>query len=177
VTGRDGGRDIDLRAHARDGMRLYGLLTDHRDGVLHFDTDLTRRLDHADGRYILEKQVDAPAEPHYAPVWRPGREAAELRLADTGITSMVWCIGLRQDFRWVDVPVFSGRRAPAHTRGVTSSPGLYFLGLPWLWTWGSGRLSGVGRDAEHLAERIGSRRGLTSTGPRGDVCNVLALGP
>jgi putative flavoprotein involved in K+ transport len=127
-------------------------------------------------RYIVEKQVDAPVEPRYTPVWRPGREVAELRLTDTGITSVVWCIGFRQDFRWVDVPVFSGRGAPAHTRGVTSSPGLYFLCLPWLGTWGSGRLSGVGRDAQHLAERIGSRRGLTSTGPRGDVCNVLALG-
>jgi putative flavoprotein involved in K+ transport len=74
------------------------------------------------------------------------------------------------------VPVFTGRGAPTHTRGVTSSPGLYFLGLPWQWTWGSGRFSGVGRDAEYLAERIRSQRGLTSTGPRGDVCNVLALG-
>ncbi len=37
MTGRDGGRDIDLRAHARDGMRLDGLMTDHRDGVRHFE--------------------------------------------------------------------------------------------------------------------------------------------
>ena len=186
VTGRDGGRDIDLRAHARDGMRLYGLLTDHRDGVLHFATDLAQRLDHADevsesikdtiDAWIAEQRVDAPLEERYTPVWRPEREVTELRLADTGITSVVWCIGFRQDFRWVDVPVFTGRGAPAHTRGVTSSPGLYFLGLPWLWTWGSGRFSGVGRDAEHLAERIRSQRGLTTTGPRGDVCNVLALG-
>ena len=48
VTGRDGGRDIDLRAHARDGMRLYGVMTDHRDGTLHFEPNLTESLDHAD---------------------------------------------------------------------------------------------------------------------------------
>lgn len=186
VTGRDGGRDIDLRAHARDGMRLYGLMTDHRDGVLSFNPDLTERLDHADevsesikdtiDKYISAQDRDAPVEERYVPVWRSDADPTSLRLADTDITSVVWCIGFRQDFRWVDVPVFSGGGAPGHSRGVTSSPGLYFLGLPWEWTWGSGRFSGVGRDADHLAERIRSQRGLTSTGGRGDVCNVLALG-
>lgn len=185
VTGRDGGRDIDLRAHARDGMRLYGLMTDHRDGVLHFNPDLTERLDHADevsesikdtiDKYIAAQQLDVPTEERYTPVWEP-TETTELRLADTGITSVVWCIGFRQNFGWVDVPVFSGRGAPGHQRGVTSAPGLYFLGLPWQWTWGSGRFSGVGDDARYLAERIRSQRGLTSSGGRGDVCNVLALG-
>jgi putative flavoprotein involved in K+ transport len=33
-------------------------------------------------------------------------------------------------------------------------PGVYVLGLPWLYTWGSGRFVGVGRDAGFLAERI-----------------------
>jgi putative flavoprotein involved in K+ transport len=186
VTGRDGGRDIDLRAHAAEGMSLYGLMHDHRDGVLHFKPDLTERLDHADevsesikdtiDRYIADHHRDAPVEERYTPVWRPGEETTELALADTGITSVVWCTGFRQDFGWVDLPVFTGRGAPVHARGVTAAPGLYFLGLPWLWTWGSGRFSGVGRDAEHLAERIRSQRGLTTTGGRGDVCNVLALG-
>ncbi|GAA4831510.1 MSMEG_0569 family flavin-dependent oxidoreductase [Actinomycetospora corticicola] len=185
VTGRDGGRDIDLRAHARDGMRLYGLMTDHRDGVLHFNPDLTERLDHADevsesikdtiDKYIADRHLDVPAEERYTPVWQP-TETTELRLADTDITSVVWCIGFRQNFSWVDVPVFSGRGAPGHQRGVTSAPGLYFLGLPWQWTWGSGRFSGVGDDARYLAERIRSQRGLTTAGGRGDVCNVLALG-
>ena len=186
VTGRDGGRDIDLRAHARDGMRLYGIMTDHRDGTLHFQPSLTHSLDHADevsesikdtiDGFIAQRGIDAPAEQRYTPVWEPSGETTELRLSDTGITSVVWCIGFRQDFRWIDVPVFNGRGAPAHTRGTTSTPGLYFLGLAWQWTWGSGRFSGVGDDAEYLAERIRSQRGLTATGPRGDVCNVLALG-
>jgi putative flavoprotein involved in K+ transport len=186
VTGRDGGRDIDLRAHARDGMRLYGVLTDHRAGSLRFEPTLTAALDHADevsesikdtiDTHIRSRGVAAPEEERYSPVWRPDGEVTELALADTGITSVVWCIGFRQDFGWVDVPVFNGRGAPAHSRGVTAVPGLSFLGLPWLWTWGSGRFSGVGRDAEYLAERIRSQRGLTTTGGRGDVCNVLALG-
>jgi putative flavoprotein involved in K+ transport len=186
VTGRDGGRDIDLRAHASNGMRLYGVMTDYREGTLHFEPSLTASLDHADevsesikdtiDKHVREHGVDAPEEDRYQPVWRPERETTELRLSDTGITSVVWCIGFRQDFRWIDIPVFNGRGAPSHSRGVTTVPGLSFLGLPWLWTWGSGRFSGVGRDAEYLAERIRSQRGLTTIGGRGDVCNVLALG-
>jgi putative flavoprotein involved in K+ transport len=43
---------------------------------------------------------------------------------------------------------------PTQARGVTSMPGVYVLGLPWLYTWGSGRFVGVGRDAGYLAERI-----------------------
>ena len=46
---------------------------------------------------------------------------------------------------------------PAHVRGVSAVPGVYFLGLPWLYTWGSGRFSGVARDAEYLAEHIEAR--------------------
>jgi putative flavoprotein involved in K+ transport len=38
---------------------------------------------------------------------------------------------------------------------------LYFLGLPWLYTWGSGRFSGVARDALHVAGRIESLLGRT----------------
>jgi len=189
VTGRDGGRDIDLRAHARDGMRLHGTLLD-LDGsgapTLRFKPNLAENLDHADevaesikdtiDAYIARAGIDAPTEERYTPVWAPERETTELALAGSGITAVVWCIGFRTDFTWVDVPVFSGQGYPAHRRGVTDSPGLYFLGLPWEWTWGSGRFSGVARDAEHLAERVRSQRGLTRTGPRGDVCNVLAFG-
>jgi putative flavoprotein involved in K+ transport len=77
-----------------------------------------------------------------------------LDLRDTGITSVVWSTGFSRDDRWIEVPVFDGRGYPTHDRGVTSSPGLYFLGLPWQHTWGSGRLSGVADDAAYLTERI-----------------------
>ncbi|MEQ3554293.1 MSMEG_0569 family flavin-dependent oxidoreductase [Pseudonocardia nematodicida] len=186
VTGRDGGRDIDLRRFATEGMRLYGVLTDHAGGTLRFRPDLESSLDHADevsesikdsiDGFVDREGIDAPPGERYTPVWRPESETTELDLSGSSITSVVWCIGFRQDFGWVDVGVFTGRGSPVHSRGVTGTPGLYFLGLPWQWTWGSGRFSGVGNDAEFLAERIRSQRGLTSTGGRGDVCNVLALG-
>jgi putative flavoprotein involved in K+ transport len=57
----------------------------------------------------------------------------------------------------VRLPAFDGRGHPTHVRGVTSVPGLSVLGLPWLHTWGSGRFSGVARDAGYLAEHVAAR--------------------
>jgi putative flavoprotein involved in K+ transport len=168
VTGRDGGHDIDLRAFARDGMRLHGRLTSAAtSGTLTFDGTLKRSLDAADAvsegikdsidAYIEREQVIAPREPRYTPVWEPpepGQAGTSLDIRAAGITSVVWATGFGTDHRWIEIPVFDGRGYPTHERGVTSCPGLYFLGLPWQHTWGSGRFAGVGDDAEYLARRI-----------------------
>lgn len=70
------------------------------------------------------------------------------------VSTIVWATGFRPDFRWVQVPVVDARGIPIHERGVTDAPGLYFLGLRWQHTQGSGLLVGVGRDAAFLASRI-----------------------
>ncbi len=168
VTGRDGGRDIDLRRFALEGMQLYGLMQDYRDGMLQFAPGLRAALDSADRTYnginaaidkhIADRGIDAPPPSVYEPVWQPGEECAALDPVAAGITSIIWCIGFSPDFRWVDAPVFNGRGDPVHVRGVTQQAGLFFLGLPWLHTWGSGRFSGVARDAEYLAARIAALR-------------------
>ncbi len=88
------------------------------------------------------------------PVWEPNDKNIPLDLKAAGITSIIWCIGFRPDYRWIDVPVFNGANKPVWNRGVTNAPGFYFLGLPWLHTWGSGRFSGISRDAAWLAGQI-----------------------
>ena len=77
---------------------------------------------------------------------------------------MIWCIGFRTDFTWIREEIFDERGYPGHDRGVTAVPGLYFLGLPWQYTWGSGRFSGVARDARHLLERIELKQGVSAKG-------------
>jgi putative flavoprotein involved in K+ transport len=168
VTGRDAGRDIDLRKFALEGMELYGMLLAADGNTVRFAPDLAEHLDQADKTYnginaaidkhIASRGLEAPAASVYEAVWRPSAERTELDLREEGITSVVWCIGFRPDFAWVDAPVFNGRGQPVHQRGVTSEAGLYFLGLPWLHTWGSGRFSGVARDADHLAQCIARRQ-------------------
>ena len=167
VTGRDGGRDIDLRRHALDGMRLYGRLAGIEQGELRFEPDLRANLDAADAvsesikrsidAFIAKAGIAAPAEAPYVPLWQPQEETAALDYRAADIRSTVWSIGFRTDFRWIEAPVFDGRGAPVHRRGVTREEGLYFLGLQWLHSWGSGRFSGVARDAAFLADRIEAR--------------------
>ena len=89
----------------------------------------------------------------YEPAWQPpGGPPEPLDLEAAGITSVVWCTGFRPDWGWVEVPFLNESGYPDHVRGVVgATPGLYVLGLPWLYTWGSGRFAGVARDAEHVA--------------------------
>lgn len=164
VTGRDGGRDIDLRRFASEGMELFGRLDDLRDGQLQFAPNLIENLDSADDTYnrinasidafIAKQGIDAPPGAPYEPMWRPAAERTSLDVEGSGITSVIWCIGFRPDFSWLDAPIFNGRGYPAHVRGITPQAGLYFVGLPWLHTWGSGRFSGVARDAQHVVDAI-----------------------
>jgi putative flavoprotein involved in K+ transport len=107
-------------------------------------------------------------------VWEPDPVQRPLDLSASNIRTVIWSVGFRPDYRFVEVPVFDGKGYPGHQRGVTSSPGLYFLGLPWLHTWGSGRLSGVAQDAEYLAERIADR--AVATPIARNAPNELALG-
>jgi putative flavoprotein involved in K+ transport len=81
-------------------------------------------------------------------------ERDSLDLDRENITTILWATGYAYDYGWVKVPVFDDEGRPVQNRGVTQVPGLYFLGLHWMHTFKSGLLSGVGRDAEYLAERI-----------------------
>ncbi len=168
VTGRDGGRDIDLRAFALQGMTLHGRLRDVTGGQLVFDADLERNLDAADDVYnginqlvddfVAAHGIDVPEPPsRYEPVWRPFGYRGS-RLAGGDLAAVVWATGFTRDYDWLHAPVFDGAGHPDHLRGVTPVPGLYFVGLPWLHTWGSGRFAGIERDAAHLAGAIMARR-------------------
>lgn len=170
VTGRDGGRDIDLRRFATEGMKLYGVLSDGKDSTLRFAPTLTAALDRADAvynsicgdidRHIDKHGIDAPEASRYEPVWAPEVDPTELDLAAEGVTSIIWAIGYRPDYRWIEASAFDGGGRPMQTRGITEVPGLSFVGLPWMHTWGSGRFLGIDRDARYVAEHVvGSVRG------------------
>ena len=75
------------------------------------------------------------------------------------VTNVVWCTGFTQKFDWIDLslPIHNG--FPIHDRGVVPScPGLYFVGLPFLYSLSSALVGGVGRDAEHIVAHIDSAR-------------------
>ncbi|MGO6734985.1 MSMEG_0569 family flavin-dependent oxidoreductase [Rhizobium ruizarguesonis] len=167
LTGRDGGRDIDLRKFALEGMALYGRMSGVAAGRMLLEPNLKANLDGADrvynginaliDRHIAEKGIEAPAGSSYVPVWEPEAEIAELDLKAEGITSVIWATGFSPDWSFVGLPIFDGNAYPVHRRGVTAVDGVYVLGLPWLWTWGSGRFLSVGRDAEHVVGHLAAR--------------------
>jgi putative flavoprotein involved in K+ transport len=95
-----------------------------------------------------------------------------LDLAQSGISAIVWCAGFSSNFGWVKLDVLDARGFPRHERGVTAKDGLYFLGLPWLYTWGSGRFSGVGRDAQHVVEEIARRLSASERQPSATAVQV-----
>jgi putative flavoprotein involved in K+ transport len=82
-----------------------------------------------------------------------------LPLLDDGrvldVASVVWSTGYRQDFSWIDLPIFDEAGQPLHERGVvTSEPGLYFVGLVFQYAASSDVLPGVGRDAGRVAKHL-----------------------
>jgi putative flavoprotein involved in K+ transport len=80
------------------------------------------------------------------------------------VANVVWCTGSGPDFSWIDLPVFGEREhEPEHHRGVVASqPGLYFVGLSFLYAMSSGFLPGVDRDAEHVVQAILAGAGRTA---------------
>jgi putative flavoprotein involved in K+ transport len=74
------------------------------------------------------------------------------------VANVIWCTGFVSDFAWIDLPVFAEDGGPVHDRGVVGSePGLYFVGLVFLYTLASSLVGGAGRDAEYIAKHIAAR--------------------
>ncbi len=74
------------------------------------------------------------------------------------VANVVWCTGFHAGFSWIDLPVL-GPQEPLHKRGVVESePGLYFIGLKFLYSVSSEQIQGVGRDADYIAKRIAAER-------------------
>ena len=74
------------------------------------------------------------------------------------VANVVWCTGFHPGFSWIDLPVFGEDGEPRHERGVVAgAPGLYFVGLDFLYAFSSTMIHGVGRDADHIVEAIASR--------------------
>ncbi len=168
LSGKNGGHDINLRRLARQGVRLYGRLESAAGACARFSEDLHQRLASADrwfdeelrpmfDAYIAAAGIEAPPDdrpPHddYTPATSP-----ELDLDAAGVGAVVWATGYRLNFGWVDLPVLDEWGYPRHVRGVTTQPGLYAVGLPWLYSEPSSVIAGVGADAAHIVEHIAGR--------------------
>ena len=75
------------------------------------------------------------------------------------VSNVIWCTGFTPDYHWIDLRLPTVGGVPIHDRGIIEcAPGLYFVGLPFLYSLSSALLGGVGRDAEHIIDHIVSSR-------------------
>ncbi len=172
VSGAYGGRTVDFRRLAAQGMTLVGLTRSFKGGVLSFAPDLADNIAQGDANYLsllneadayvarngldLREEPDArKIDPDPPCVADP---ILELDLAKAGVTSIVWATGFAVDFSWLKVDAFDENGRPKHQRGVSAEPGVYFLGLPWLSRRGSSFIWGVWHDAKYLADHIATQR-------------------
>lgn len=80
------------------------------------------------------------------------------------VQNVIWCTGFTGGFNWIDLPVIDSSGEPIHQRGVVpSEPGLYFVGVHFLYAFSSTMIHGVARDARHVAQVIDDRLGTVSS--------------
>jgi len=174
LTGANGGYDVDLRSMAARGIVLLGHSEGIKDGDLKLADDLEQNLAKGDevfenlkkavDEYVAKTGLEVPEELQSEICSNIGKQistpVSHLNFKDAGVSAIIWASGFRCDFGWVKLPIFDDGGEPVHRRGVTQFPGIYFLGLRWLYKRRSSFLlrAGPSEDAAYLAEQIAARR-------------------
>ena len=168
VSGARGGETIDFRRLAQQGMTLVGLTESFNGAVVNFAANLADNiargdenylalLDAADA-YIARNGLDLPLEPEARSLLPDpacvSQPILQLDLAKAGVSTIIWATGYTVDYSWLKVNAFKDNGKPQHQRGVSSEPGVYFVGLPWQSRRGSAFIWGVWHDAKHIADHI-----------------------
>lgn len=168
VSGAHGGETVDFRRLAARGMTLVGRTESYDGGKLNFAPDLSDNIARGDANYLsvldeadayaARNGLDLPEEPE-ARVIGPDPDCVKnpirsLDLKAEGIGAIIWATGFAYDFGWLQVDAFGDDGKPKHERGVSSEPGIYFVGLPWLSRRGSSFIWGVWHDARFIADQI-----------------------
>ncbi len=173
VSGARGGHTVDFRDLAERGITLLGRTESYEDGTLRFASDLRENIAQGDANYLslldeadayVERNgLDLPEEPRARELGGYPESVTdpvlELDLADTGITTVLWATGFTTDYGWLEVGAFDENGRPDHQRGVSTEPGIYFMGLPWQSRRGSSFIWGAWHDAGYVADQISIQRG------------------
>ena len=169
LTGKNGGHSLDLHQFAKDGVVLLGRLQDARGSRISIAPTLKDSLAKIDefvaevkgdiDKFIEKNNIEAQAEPARPPL-KDGFESEmieELDLQNEGIKTIIWATGYQFDYSLTKFPVLDDDGYPVQERGVTEVPGLYFVGLHFLYKRVSGLPWGIAADAEYIADHIEGR--------------------
>jgi putative flavoprotein involved in K+ transport len=179
VSGAQGGHTVDFRRLAARGVTLLGRTQAFRHGVMIFSPDLLDNLARGDANYlslldeadayVLRNGLDLPEEPEARGILADPPCVCDpvlsLDLNGAGIASVLWATGYAVNYDWLKVDALDEAGRPRHQRGVSSEPGVYFLGLPWQTRRGSSFIWGVWHDAKYLADHITKQRSYLAYAP------------
>lgn len=170
LTGIDGGHDLTFHQFYVDGVSLYGHMVNisQDGGTAHFADDLQKLIKHVDDfeNNILNMVDDAieklDLEVTAPPTRNLDRQAfeqeiiLELDLVKTNIRNVIWGTGYNRDYSFIKAehPSVDDMGFPLQKKGVSPNIGLFFVGMPWITSPGSGLLYGVGKDAEYIVSYI-----------------------
>lgn len=156
---------LDLNSLRELGVRLVGRFAGIRDGIAQFsgslpnmfalaDLKLGRLLDTIDA-WATETGLDISDPPRrFAPTAVPDSAPLTIGLRSGEIRTILWATGFRPDLSWLDVPVFDRKGDIRHDGGVTMSPGLYLMGMPFLRRRKSSFIDGAAADAADLSDHL-----------------------
>lgn len=163
------GHTVSLQKLEKDGVTLLGRLENIENDNLILKDNLRENIRYADQKsneikrsiddYVLRSGITTKkSEDDPADIPWPEKEfpvsPTSLSLTEAGVSAIIWCTGFKTDFSWIDLPVLDESGFPVHKRGVSSIPGIYFVGFPWLYKRKSGLICGVEEDAKYISKKI-----------------------
>jgi putative flavoprotein involved in K+ transport len=179
VSGADGGRTVDFRRLAHEGVTLVGTTSSFADSIVGFSGDLVANVAAGDADYLAvlaeadayveTHRLDLPLEPS-AHVLGPDPDClvnpvVSIDLARERVGTIIWATGYARDFSWIKTAAVDANGQPVHRRGISAEPGIYFLGLPWQTRRGSSFIWGVWYDAKYIADHIAKQRAYVAYRP------------
>lgn len=172
VSGAHGGKNVDLRELASQGVTLLGRTKAFENNKVIFQDDLAKNIHEGDAMYLgflrdadlflKHNDIDLPEEPEAYNIL-PDPECVtqpilEVDLEKENITTIIWASGFGQDYSWLKVDAFDSEGKPRQKLGISNEIGVYFIGLPYLSARGSSFIWGVWHDAKRIAGHIKIQR-------------------
>ena len=167
LTGSVEKKTLDLNALSALGVRLTGRLAGIRDGKAQFsgslgnqcalsDLKIGRLLDTIDA-WASANGLDREVRPSHRlePTRVDDSPPLALDLNSGEIRTIIWAMGFKPDYSWLEVPVLDRKGMIRHDGGVVSGArGMYLMGMPFLRRRKSALIDGAGDDARELSAHL-----------------------
>ena len=128
------------------------------DGATHLGAWLKAQPQPVLGLELKQALQEGQVQVQPRATWADGNVVQFADGSQAQVRTVIWATGYRQDFSWIRIPgALDEHGQPRAQQGVSSTPGLFFLGFPWQPSRGSALVGWVGKDARRLAARLATK--------------------